>query len=186
MHDDNTTTAGTLTPSAVISNSKILAAKDPSSTANWLCKRVLLGALLHVAVLVLVYECAFQLAFNAAVPTEMRALLWLTLPWILLLKITVFSLCGIFQGWWRYVSFADLAALLKVATLSTLGIATVDFFLLPGRQIPVTVLALDWGLTILALGGLRSLRRLISEHVWATLFANGKRHAFNYWGGSWR
>ncbi|NUQ63582.1 MAG: polysaccharide biosynthesis protein [Pirellulales bacterium] len=142
-----------------------------------LSRRMYLVFSAHAAVIAVSYVLAFQLRFDFAVPERMAMLLWHTLAWVLPMKLVVFYHYGSFHGWWRYVTFADLASLLQAATLSTLGMAAVDHFLIPEHQVPRAVLLLDWGLTILVLGGLRSACRLLREQLWPYLIAGPRRPA---------
>ena len=48
-------------------------------------------------------------------------LFWSTLAWVIGLKLLVFCLLAQFHGWWRYVTFADLAALLRATIISLLS-----------------------------------------------------------------
>lgn len=140
-------------------------------------QRVLLLFLAHLALFALTYATAFALRFDFAVPADMRLLCWQTLPWVLGLKLVVFYRFGSFHGWWRYVTFTDLAVLLRAALLSTLVIAAVDYFVVLRSQIPRAVLCLDCGATILLVGGLRSTWRLLREHVRPALRNDARRPA---------
>lgn len=136
-------------------------------------KRIYLLIIAHLAILTLSYEVSFRLRFDWQVPDGDRAIFWKTLPGILALKLIFFQRFGSLHGWWRHVTFADLASLLNVSTLSTLVIASIDYFIIPQYQIPRAVLLLDWGTTILLVGGLRSVWRLVREHVWPTIRIQG-------------
>lgn len=137
-----------------------------------LLKRMYVLLALHIVIIALAYGLAFQLRFDLAVPTQMRRIFWQSLPWLLVVKLLVFHHFGSLRGWWRYITFADLAELLRVSTLSTLAITAVDYFCFPEYQIPRSVVLLDWGMTILLFGGLRSACRLVREHVWPNI-SNG-------------
>ena len=131
----------------------------------------------HLAILALAFELAFQLRFDFSVPPDAREVFWKAIVWALPLKLAIFYCFGCFHGWWRYVTFADLAALLRVSVLSTLAIAGTDYFLIERYQIPRAVVLLDLATTILLVGGLRSVWRLQREHVLPMFGANGKHPA---------
>lgn len=124
--------------------------------------RVALLALGHLAVFALVFGLAFALRFDFAIPPFALQTLWACLPWVLALKLAIFYYWGQYHGWWSYVTFSDLSALVRAATLSLLVLAAVDHFVIP-QQIPRSVLMLDWLLTIVAFGGLRASSRMIRE-----------------------
>ena len=134
--------------------------------------RGLLLLALHTGVFCLCYWMAFQLRFDFLLPAGMRSLLWGTLAWVLAIKLAAFIGFRGLHGWWSYVTFADLVSVLRSCTLATVAIAGVDYFLFDGWQIPRAVLFLDWGSSVLAIGGMRSAWRLGREHVWAAFKGN--------------
>ncbi|HXG09739.1 MAG TPA: nucleoside-diphosphate sugar epimerase/dehydratase [Gemmataceae bacterium] len=115
----------------------------------------------HLSAFALSYALAFGIRFDFAVPPGPEQHFWKTLPWVLALKLVVFYLTGHFNAWWRHVSFADLVNLGGSATVSLVAVAAYDHFL--GPVIPRSVLVLDWAMSILVLGGLRSAWRLSRE-----------------------
>jgi len=124
----------------------------------------------------LVFWLAFQLRFDFHVPQEQAGLFWLSLIWVFSVKLCIFYLTGHFHGWWLYVTFSDLVALLRAAILSLLAIATINHFA-ADPQIPRSVLILDFVLTVIVLGGLRASWRLFHEQFWSVFEKNGRRKA---------
>jgi FlaA1/EpsC-like NDP-sugar epimerase len=124
--------------------------------------RVGVLALGHVAILAIAFLSAFALRFDLAVPTAWVNVAVLNLTWVLSLKLVVFYITGQFHGWWRYVTMADLAALLKATTLSLIAMIVIDRFIV-GSQIPRSIYFLDYVLSIVALGALRASWRLVRE-----------------------
>lgn len=137
--------------------------------------RIYLLIVAHLAILGVSYELAFQLRFDWDIPYDERVVFWSSLPAILALKLIFLHRFGSLHGWWRHVTFADLASLLNASTLSTLAISGLDYYVISQYQIPRAVLLLDWGTTILLLGGLRSVWRLVRDHIWPTLRIDSKR-----------
>ena len=80
------------------------------------------------------------------------------------IKTPVFACFRLFRGWFRYLTFQDLVTLAKAATISTLLLIALFHIVLPHGAAPRSVLLLDWALTILALGGLRSTARVLQEY----------------------
>jgi len=150
-----------------------------SALARLGAARVWLLAAGHAALFVLIYWLAFgfRLGFNFEEepgPTVM-ARFWVSLPWVLGLKVAVFYAARQYHGWWRYVTFADLVALARASLVFLILAATADYFL--GEQdsllqvpqyehIPRGVLLLDFLLSIVVLGALRSSWRVFREHFW--------------------
>jgi FlaA1/EpsC-like NDP-sugar epimerase len=147
---------------------------------NWrrhLPRRIYVLVLVHLVLFALSYEIALRLRFDMEVPTGARSFFWKTLPWLLGFKLLMFHYVGSLHGWWRYITFGDLAALLRVSTLSTIIISFVDYFFVHSYQIPRSVLLLDWGITILLVGGLRSASRLVREIWWPAISLQGRKPA---------
>ncbi len=126
--------------------------------------RMLLLLWLHLSLFSAIYAFAYFARFNFQPSATNVRFFWETLGPVVITKIGVFYLAGHFHGWWRYVTFADLTALLKVSMLSMVVVAFVDYFLLPfGAAIPRLAILLDTLTTILVVGGLRSTWRLLDE-----------------------
>lgn len=140
-----------------------------------LAKRVYALFAVHMAALAVAYVLAFSLRFDFSLPAPMAVVMWSTLAWVLPLKVAVFYRFGSFHGWWRYVSFADLVAILQAAALSMVAVAAIDHLVMWDAQIPRAVLLLDFGLTILLLGGIRSAVRLLREEFLPALTAKSRR-----------
>ncbi len=139
---------------------------NQTSWKHWLlAKRIYLLLLVYIVAITLAFGSAILIHDDMVITPESQALLLGTLPWILVVKLTAFHFFGSFHGWWRYVTFADLAAILRVAVVSTLVIAVIDRMLVTDHSLSPALLLLDCGATILWFGGLRSVCRLVREHV---------------------
>jgi FlaA1/EpsC-like NDP-sugar epimerase len=128
--------------------------------------RVLILALVHLLGFAAVFAISFNLRFDFALPQIWLDKFWRALPWVVASKLLIFWLSGNFFGWWRYVTFSDLTALLRAATISVLVMSAVDHFLISDYVIPRSVLLMDYALTILLFGGLRSSVRFSRQHFW--------------------
>ncbi|MBI3837561.1 MAG: polysaccharide biosynthesis protein [Planctomycetia bacterium] len=130
--------------------------------------------LLHGLVFALVYWLAFSVRFEFELSREDWTLLAITGPAIVLIKSMVFYSFGHCHRSWHYVSFSDLVALLRSATISVVIVAALDGLLVNTFHPPRLVLAMDWALTILVLGGLQAVSRLsreeLSPRLWRTTF----------------
>ena len=86
------------------------------------------------------------------------------LPVIVAIKLGVFLWLRSFHGWWRHVHFSDVISLVKSSFVGSIAVIAVDFFALNG-QIPRTVILNDFVLTIVIIGGLRSVWRVWDERI---------------------
>jgi FlaA1/EpsC-like NDP-sugar epimerase len=127
--------------------------------------RTWLLAIAHLVMFATIYWLAFALRFDFHIPEEWVRPLLMTLPWVVAIKLAVFYASGHYKGWWLYVTFADLTALLKAAVLSSAGIVAADHFFLP-YYIPRVVLLLDGLMTVVLLGAVRGSGRMFLEQIW--------------------
>ncbi len=121
----------------------------------------------HLILFGMVYWLAYGLRFgfnNAEISSEIRDSFWTSLPWLLAIKLVIFYASGHYHGWWRYVTFSDLTALLRASLVSFLALAALDYFT-NWYHVPRGVLILDGLLSIVVLGSLRASWRLASEQL---------------------
>ena len=97
---------------------------------------------------------------------------WRLLPAVIILKLVVFWRYGLFRGWWRYVSMADLLAISKANLVSSVLVVLYAVFVYRLEAIPRTVLFLDGLFCFLLVAGIRFVIRAIRESV-APVSANG-------------
>ncbi len=127
----------------------------------WVSTRSAVLVAAHALVFAAAYWLAYAFRFDLSIPAEEMPGFWHGLGWVVGLQLLVFGLLGDFRGWWRYVTFADLAALLCAALLAAVLVATVDLFLELGT--PRLVVILDCILTIGILGAVRASWRMFRE-----------------------
>jgi FlaA1/EpsC-like NDP-sugar epimerase len=125
----------------------------------------------------LVYFTSYWLRFEGDLDGPELRLFWSTVAWVACLKVFAFTYFRVYQSWGRYVTFHDLTLLLKAATASSFAILLMDFLLYPGLSTPRSVFLMDWGLTIVTIGGIRSLTRLLEERESSGWFAQGQTPA---------
>lgn len=77
--------------------------------------------------------------------------------------MAAFQISGLNRGLWRYASVADLVAILKAATLSLLVFVPVMFYLTRLEDFPRSVLAIQWILLVMLLGGPRLIYRAMRD-----------------------
>ncbi|MEI8373572.1 MAG: nucleoside-diphosphate sugar epimerase/dehydratase [Planctomycetota bacterium] len=136
---------------------------------NYLKPRVWLMALIHLAVFALIYWMAFWIRFDFVIPPIDMVVFWKTLPWVLAIKFFVFLIAGQYDGWWTYVTFSDLIALVRYSLAATFFFAAGQYFLGMGYYIPRYVIVMDCLGSIVVLGALRGTWRLYREQFWPIL-----------------
>jgi FlaA1/EpsC-like NDP-sugar epimerase len=135
-------------------------------------------AVLSVPVFAAIHALAYWLRFDGLLgPNEWR-MFSNTVVTAILVKVIVFAAFRIYQGWNRYVTFHDLISLLKASIVSSLLILLANYLLLPRVTTARSVFLLDWGLTIVIVGGLRSLLRLLEEGQRSVFLTLGRKPVF--------
>lgn len=117
----------------------------------------------HVLLLSLTYYACFLLRFDFQVSRNYQLLALETLPIVLLIKLSIFSVAGLLRGWWRYAGIADLTAIVKMSAISSavvFAVVQLCFFI---SGFPRSIFLIDFLLTICVLGGLRLSVRVYQE-----------------------
>ena len=110
-----------------------------------------------------IYYLAYWLRFDGDLPPNQLQLFGSTLGLILLIKCVLFGWFRVYQGWGRHVTFHDLLMLGEAATGSSVIMALGDYLFLPELSVPRSVFLMDWGATIVIVGGLRCMLRFLHE-----------------------
>src|SRR2546423_1825107 len=106
---------------------------------------------------------AFQLRFDSGVPPWAAIICWQTLPSLIAIRAATFIPFRLYEGFWRYTSVHDLRALVSAISASSLL-----FFLFvksplgPGAY-PRSVFFIDAILLLIFLGGVRLVRRVLTD-----------------------
>ncbi|HEX6751239.1 MAG TPA: nucleoside-diphosphate sugar epimerase/dehydratase [Longimicrobium sp.] len=121
---------------------------------------------LHLALVPLGYYAAFALRFDLVPPAEQTQYFWQTVWIVAGLRVACLAVFGLYHGFWRHVGMRDLLALIKAVTLSS-GLFLLLLFLTQRAEgLPRAVLALDWIMAVLLLGGVRFAARGVREWRW--------------------
>jgi len=145
---------------------------------RFLAPRVWLLGATHMAVFALAYWIAFLLRFDFQIPANHVDVMWRTLPWVVLVKLAIFFLLGHCEGWWAYVTFADLVALLRSSVLALFAIASLQYFVFgPQFYTPRGVLIIDCVGCVAILSGIRGSWRLYREQFWPIFSPHEQRPA---------
>jgi len=153
----------------------------PGALAARACARVhrarrpLLCLATLAPVLAVIYYLSFWLRFEGRLgEVEQREFLQ-TVAWVVLVKLATFAWFRIHRSWGRFVTFYDLVALVQAATASLLLIILIYRFFLTTPTVPRSVFLLDWGVTIVGIGGIRAMLRIHREHNWLSLWSSSHK-----------
>ena len=140
------------------------------------CQAVGLATLLPV--FAAVYFSTYWLRFDGVPGPPEAAVFWATVTWVVAAKAVAFTWFRAFQVWERLVTFHDLVALVKAATCGSLLMVLVDYLVLPHLAVPRSIFLLDWGATIVAVGGLRAVVRVLQDGEGLFLLHRGQTAIF--------
>lgn len=134
--------------------------------------RKLLIVVLEAFLVVVSYYLSFLLRFENNPSGVAGQVFFATLPLVLMIKLPVFGYFGLFSGWWRYTGMSDLVDIGWAAAVSSWILLLAELCLRPnsttlsaGRPglFSLSVIVIDFGLTILLLGGARFTVRAYTE-----------------------
>jgi FlaA1/EpsC-like NDP-sugar epimerase len=117
----------------------------------------------HLVLVSVAYLTAYALRFDFRIPPQQLRNFAETLPYLLVLRLILFSRFGLFKGYWHLVGIRDLRQLVAAASLGSLAFVALLVFLGRVGTMPLVVPALDWLITIMLAGGIRFLARWINE-----------------------
>lgn len=118
------------------------------------------------------YFASYYLRFDGDIWLWVEKWFLRTAPYICAVKLLVFLGFRIHRSWGRFLTFSDLLLLVEATTLALAAIVVLDRFLLPPRMIPRGILIIDWGTTLLVLGGCRAIIRAVCDRSWHNFFTN--------------
>ena len=117
---------------------------------------------------------AYIIRFEGQLDSSQLANFRTVLPFLILIKLTIFYFFGLYRGMWRYTGLTDLVNVVKACTLSSFviigAIAVVNRF----EGFSRSVFVLDGLLTFLLIGGVRITLRLFYQQKSSFTFALGR------------
>jgi FlaA1/EpsC-like NDP-sugar epimerase len=116
------------------------------------------------ALIALAYYLAFVLRFDAGIPPRYEDLLIQTIGFVVLMKISLFALFGLYSKLWRFVDQADFESIVKAVVVASFALIGSLFLLSPtSADPPRGVVALDFLLTLAFVSGARFFVRAVVE-----------------------
>jgi FlaA1/EpsC-like NDP-sugar epimerase len=117
----------------------------------------------YLALYTLSLTAAFVLRFDLEIDAEVTRRLTESLPLVLLVKASIFTVTREWRRRHRYTTMNDVASIVSTASLSSAILLTIHLSEGFGNNLPRSVIAIDWLLTILATGLLRATVRVALE-----------------------
>ncbi len=112
----------------------------------------------------LAYYLAFVLRFDAGIPARYEDLMVDTMAFVVVAKLALFAAFGLYSKLWRFVDQTDYESIAKAVVVSSFVLIAGLFLLSLGASDPPRgVIALDFLLTLVLVGGARFLVRAAVE-----------------------
>jgi FlaA1/EpsC-like NDP-sugar epimerase len=112
----------------------------------------------------LAYYLAYVLRFDSGIPPRYDELLGDTIAFVVIMKLGLFALFGLYSKLWRFVDQRDFESVVKAVVVSSFVLIAALFLLSPGDTDPPRgVIALDFLLALALLSGSRFLVRAAFE-----------------------
>lgn len=132
-------------------------------------QRKLLILFSEIALLVGSYYLSFVLRLDTGFDHPTHLLFLETLPFVLAVKLVIFSEFGLLKGWWRFVGVNDLLNISLASIFSSILIFCSFEFTIEHTSwlsgYPRSVVAIDMALTVLLVGGARFAVRAYTDRA---------------------
>lgn len=121
------------------------------------------GIIADLLVVVAAFIMAVHLRFGGAPPAHQIGMMVQALPWIVVLKVGVFYVFGLYHGVWRHAGTPEVVRLIKASTLASVLMLAGLVGVFGVASISLSVLILDWMIATGTVGatrfGFRALRQ---------------------------
>lgn len=139
-----------------------------------LYKKQILQIIVDIILVVVAYFSSYLLRYEGMIDPWNLSLIEKSLPLILLIKLLLFTLFGLYQGEWRYIGMNDLIKIFQATFLGSLASVFMLVFLYRFEGFSRFVLINDFLITFLLIAGVRSLIRLLKEYFSSSLISSRK------------
>ncbi|MDD5431485.1 MAG: hypothetical protein PHO70_00635 [Candidatus Omnitrophica bacterium] len=126
-------------------------------------KRRIVEVILDFGLIWLAYSSAYMLRFEGSMLNSNLPLLKDSLLSVILIKMSIFFIFGLYRGVWRYVSISDLLTIFKVVSLGSIASILFMTFVFRFHEYSRAVFFLDWILLLFLVCGTRILFRILGE-----------------------
>jgi len=124
----------------------------------------------------LAYFLAYLLRFDDGIPNRYGDLFVSTVAFVVIGKLAIFYVFGLYEKWWRYVGLRDFESIVKACVAASLVLVGVMFVWSPTTtDLPRSVAVMDLLLTVALVSGARFVVRWVIERPpRGAVFAKGQ------------
>ncbi len=128
-----------------------------------LYKRRVIEVLLDLVMICIAYYSSYFLRFEGALLASNLYLIKESLIWVILIKMSVFFIFGLYRGVWRYMSISDMLTIFKVASIGSVASILFLTFVFRFQEYSRAVFFIDWILLLFLISGTRIMFRVLGE-----------------------
>lgn len=129
-----------------------------------LYKKQILQILVDTMLIIIAYFASYLLRYEGVISNHNLALIEKSLPLVLLIKLVIFLVFGLYKGEWRYIGMSDLIKILQATFLGSLISVVTLVFLFRFEGYSRFVFINDYLITFLLISGVRILIRVFKEY----------------------
>lgn len=137
-----------------------------------LYKKQILQIIIDLILIVIAYFSSYLLRYEGVISSDNLSLITKSLPLLLLTKIIIFSVFGLYKGEWRYIGIRDMIKILQATFLGSISSVVAVLFIFKFEGYSRFVFINDLIITFLLIGGVRSLIRVLNEYFSLTAISN--------------
>ena len=121
---------------------------------------------IDACLLCLSWVASYLIRFDFDIPEKFLDEMIAILPVAILIKLICFYIFDVYRGMWRFTSVTDLVDIIKAASMSTLILIVWIVLIYRYKNVPRSVVFIDWGFNILAISGVRlGIRLFFQKYV---------------------
>ncbi len=120
----------------------------------------------HASAVAIANYIAFALPFEGAAPASLARIVPYSILLVLAVRLPLFKAFGLYKGLWKYTGIGDVIRIVFSVTVGTLVYMTLDrIWLFGALDIPLSVVVMDWLLTLALISSTRLLLRIYEDYV---------------------
>lgn len=141
-----------------------------------LYKKQILQIIVDIILITIAYFSSYLLRYEGIIDPHNLSLIEKSLPFIILIKLIIFSIFGLYKGEWRYISMNDLIKISQATFFGSLISVVVLLFLYRFEGYSRFVFINDFLITFLLIAGVRSLIRVLKEYFSSAFISNPRKN----------
>ena len=146
-------------------NQHTLNANTAIVTGVLLHKRRAVEVLMDLGFICIAYIASYYLRFEKGLLAANLQLMKESLPWIIVIKMSVFFIFGLYRGAWRYVSISDLLTIFKTAAIASVTSIIFLTFWFRFRDYSRAIFIIDWVVLLFLISASRISFRVLGEFL---------------------